>query len=255
MPNGKCSRKFRKISESNFLPRGNRHFPNCGNRFIRKFGRNIGNAGAIFYATQREGGDLAALATLKAELIAEQQKALENRRDEACKELRTTRDGLYRDLLDHQRETRHGLHERQDAGLENTGFFELVKDGRPGMDLTATFRDASEATLTPRDSHLAWANDDAFEGSAKEDNAGIKSGANIAAGLVEGVGFALLSFLDGASGGNTGSKPAPKPLHREADAPETNPLDAVIADARKRQQHELDQADEEWRKRQRSYGE
>jgi hypothetical protein len=59
------------------------------------------------------------LAKVKSQLIADQKAVLELRRDAACKELRESRDERYRELLDHQQETRAELRWRQEAGLDN----------------------------------------------------------------------------------------------------------------------------------------
>jgi hypothetical protein len=70
------------------------------------------------------------LAKVKSQLIADQKAVLEPRRDVACKELRESRDERYRELLDHQQETRAELRWRQEAGLDNALFFMSSESAR-----------------------------------------------------------------------------------------------------------------------------
>jgi Relaxase/Mobilisation nuclease domain len=208
-----------------------------------------------FYALQWEGTDGEVLAALKAGIVAEQTKSLEMRRDEACAELRQTRDAEYRELLDGQRDARLNLRERQEAGFDNSLFLERIGDGRD-RDITKEFGEAGDAATAPMGFFQPWEmEDDAFTGSPKAEGAGAKSAGDIGTGLAEGLGFGLISFLEGIAGGPVGPKPEAKPRRAEPEHPEPSPFDAIIKETRQREQQEKEAADEEWRKRQRSYGE
>jgi hypothetical protein len=201
-----------------------------------------------FYAAQRDGGDVAALANLKAELIADQKAVLDARRDEACAELRETRNGLYRELLDDQRDIRHGLRGRQEAGFDNTLFLQLAEDRNAGKDMARDFDDAAVATTAHQDEERNVPA--AFSGTSRGESAGAKSGADMGEGVATGLGFGFLSILESIADGFIGAKPDPRPPPREPEPPDRYPFEAVIDDARKRQEREREDADAEWRKRQ-----
>lgn len=209
---------------------------------------------ADYYEQLNGGAEPTELAEAKQLLIAEQKTALEARRDEACKALRETRDERYQTLLDEQREARHGLHARQAAGLDNTAFLLLAEEGRLHAD-KLDFSEVAAETTVPRE-QPEQQEEAAPTGSSRSDRAGMKSGADIAAGIGTGLGFVAISFLDGITEGFLGGKPAPKPRYIEVSPPKPDPFDDVIAAARERERAERCQADEEEaRKRQRSYGE
>jgi hypothetical protein len=203
---------------------------------------------AEFYAAEREGGDATALATLKAELIAEQKTVLETRRDEACAELRETRNGVYRELLDDQREIRLALRGRQEAGFDNALFLQQVEDRNAGKDVTRDFADAANVATARQNEEQDVTT--AFTGGPRRQSAGMKSGADIGGGIATGLGFGLLGFLDSIGDAFTGSTPAPQPRQREPEPSGPDPFEAVIDEARNREQRERDDADAEWRKRQ-----
>jgi hypothetical protein len=244
-----------------FFGEGKLAFNELRNSTYREIRKEFRERWSDYYAAEKNGGDGVDLAAMKAEIVAEQKTALEERRDAACAELRKSRDGQYRELLDDQREIRLGLHSRQEAGLENALFLDLARDGNAGRDIATTFREAADETLMPRDGDSGWEMDaSAYEAPPRHENAGMKSGANIGANIGEGLGFGLIAFLDSIADGFIGAKPAPKPRQREPEHSGPNPFDAAADEAHKRQQQEeqnkQEEADREWRKRQRSgYGE
>lgn len=205
-----------------------------------------------YYATEKAGADAEALKGLKAELVADQKAVLEERRDEACAELRETRNGLYRELLDEQRDARHGLRERQELQLDNSLFFSALADKRFQQEAQAQFHEAAEEST--RAVGYSWqANAWAPSYAAKENHAGIKSGTDIAGNVATGLGFGLLllaaDFFDSGE-----SKPEPKPQAPEPDPPRSL-FDAAFEESRQRQQAEREEADSEWYRKQRSAGE
>jgi hypothetical protein len=212
-----------------------------------------------YYAAIRYGGDGDTIALMKAELLADQKAALEERRDEACKELREARDGLYKQLLLDQQTARHDLHDRQNAGLDSTVFLELERDARSGVkDISAEFRQtATEITSAPREGAAASlsAENPAFGGQSGRDYPGMKSGGDIGADFTGGIGFGLISLLESVADGIMGAKPPPKPRRAEPERSGPNPFDALAQEARQRRERDQEEGDSEWRKRQRTYGE
>jgi hypothetical protein len=208
---------------------------------------------ADFYADQKKGGSSEALAHAKAELLAEQKAMLDGRRDEACKELRKERDGFYRELLGDQRDIRHQMRWRQEAGLENAVFLQLIGERDPGKDRQRpAFDDAANETVAQQNEERSWALP-AMAGPERRPR-GTKSAVEASTSIATGLGFGLLSIFGSIADGLIGSKPElkqrePEPI-RQADL-----FDVAADDARKREQHEREDAESEWRKRQRSYGE
>lgn len=240
-----------------FFADGKSAFSELRHSIYREIREEFRERWSDFYTAERNGGDEAALAAMKAEIVAEQKAVLEERRDEACKDLRETRNGLYRELLDDQREIRLGLHARQEAGFDNALFLELVKDRNAGTDMTSAFREAAEETTVRQDERGALGTDaDAFTGRPRHDRAGMRSGADIGADIGVGIGFGLLSLIGSLGDGLIAGKPDPRPRQVEPEPQGPDPFDAAFDEARKRQQSEQEEADNEWRRRQRSlYGE
>lgn len=74
---------------------------------------------------------------------------LEPRRDEACQELRESRDARYRELLDNQRELRTQLRWSQEAGLDNMPLLRSLQERDSTQDISAAFREAAEVITRP----------------------------------------------------------------------------------------------------------
>jgi hypothetical protein len=249
----KSLRDIQRDERIDFFADGKSAFSELRKSIYREIREEFRDRWSDYYSDLREGGNDAALRAQKAEIIAEQKIALEDRRDAACAELRKTRDGAYQELLDNQREIRHGLHERQEAGLDSTQFLGLVKEKDAGRNLPEAFREAGRAMLMPQDGNAGWEIDpSAFSGHPKEENPGMKSPVDVGARIAEGIGFGVLSIFESLADGIIGSTPAPPPRRHEPDVPRESPFDAIIDETRKRQQHEREEADAEWRKRQRN---
>lgn len=247
-------KEIQQDERKGFFAEGKSAFSELRRSIYREIREEFRERWSEFYTAQRNGGDDVALAAMKAEIVAEQTAQLEERRDEACKELRETRNDLYRELLDDQREIRLGLHARQEAGLDNALFLELVKDRHAGTDMTAAFGEAAEETTIRQDGGRAWGADAAaFAGRPRRDRAGMKSGVDIGANVGLGLGFGLLSLIGSLGDGLIPAKPDPRPRKVEPEPPDPDPFDAAFEEARKRQESEQQEADREWRRRQRSF--
>jgi Relaxase/Mobilisation nuclease domain len=253
----KILKDIQRDERIDFFAAGKSEFSELRNSIYREIREEFRERWNDHYSDQREGGNETALRAQKAEIIAEQRMALDERRDVACAELRKTRDGLYRELLDDQQEIRFGLTRRQETGLDSMQFLEGVKEREAVRDTAEAFREAGRATLMPRDGNAGWEIDpSAFNGQPGQENPGMKSAVDIGTRIGEGIGFGVLSIFESLADGIIGSTPAsPQPRRHEPETPREGPFDAVIDDARKRQQFEREEADAEWRKRQRNpYG-
>jgi hypothetical protein len=199
---------------------------------------------ADFYAAQHEGGDPDRLAALKAELVADQKALLDARRDEACAELRESRDERYRELLDRQRGIRADLRTRQEAGLDNGTFLQQMRDGDAGMGMTAAFQDGADEATNPgrkdasevgRGADDAEPDSDDVKGAPRHANDGMRLRVFPAGAVVGNLLNIVINF---------GESPEPRPKQ--------NTKNIFTAAAEQAKQHEKEAADEDWRKRQRS---
>ena len=250
----KMLKEIQRRERQGFFAEGKLAFSELRRGIHREVREEFRERWADLYASQKKGGDDVALATTKAELIAEQKAVLEARRDEACEELRQSRDKLYRGLLDDQQDIRHSLRARQEAGLDNGHFLQLIESRDQHKPMMEIFGEAKEH-LTAREEGER-ADPTAFTGSPRHERAGMKSGTDIGASLATGLGFGLLSLFGGIADGLVAAKPDPKPRWRASEPVGPTLFDVAAEDARKRQQQpEPSRDEEEWRKRQRSYGE
>lgn len=238
-----------------FFANGKSEFKELRNSIYREVREEFRDRWAELYAAQKDGADPEALTAVKAELVADQKAALELRRDEVCKELRESRDGLYRELLDEQRDIRAGLHARQEAGLESTIFIQLVEDRHANQDIAAEFVETGNALVAGRENDERAFSPVDFPGWQRHERTGLKSGTDIAANVGQGLGFGAISLFESLCDGFVGSKPDLKKRRQEPAPDGPNPFEAVIDETRKRQQREQEiEADEERRKKERSYG-
>lgn len=211
-----------------------------------------------YYDFVRAGVEKEPLAEMKAQLLRDQNAVLEARRDEACQALLESRKELYKHLLENQQLARHELHDRQNEGLDSTVFLELERERRntpPERDISAGFRAAAAEVASDRQDRGVVENpgEHAAKTWTDRESPGLKSTEDIGANLAGGIGFGIISLLESIADGIMGAKPAPKPRQMEPEREKPNPFDAVIEQARERQRNEQEEADREWRKRQRSY--
>jgi hypothetical protein len=252
----KILKENQRADRKEFFAEGKIEFSELRKSIYRDVREEFRSRWSDYYAAIRFGGDGDTIALMKAELLADQKAVLEARRDEACKALRESRDGLYKQLLLDQQTARHDLHDRQDSGLDSTVFLELERGGKSGAkDITADFRQvAAEVTSARHDPDEASSPDTpAFGGRPGREYPGMKSGADIGANLAGGIGFGVISLLESVADGIMGAKALPKP--RRAAPERADPFDAVMEEGKRRREREQEEGDSEWRKRQeRSYG-
>ena len=191
------------------------------------------------YAEKRTGLNADAFAARKAELAAEQKATLATRRDEACQNLRASRDTVYRDLLDHQNDTRLILRERLADGLDNQAFFEQLRNDR--VSPAGSFSEAASEVTKRRQDPVEEEHPRSAPAPRRD----------VGDDLTGALGGGLLSIGESLFASFIAAKPVqrtPEELREARDL-----FEAGAKAAADRQRHERDDADEEWRKRQRSF--
>jgi hypothetical protein len=245
-------KELQREERMSFFAEGKMEFSELRRSVYREVREEFRERWGNYYSALEGGADQATLASLKSDLVADQKVEIEARRDDACEKLRASREGRYHQLLDGQRELRDGLRARQETGLDNTLFFELIEDGRMRADGRG-FRDVSSELTAPEAPERAQPPAATFTHRSERNGSNTKRGANTGGDLGIGLGLGVLFFFGALADGFLGTKPDPAPKRGEEQAPD--PFDDVIAEARQRQQAEQEEADREWRKRQRSDGE
>lgn len=227
-----------------FFARGKSEFSQLRLSIYREIREEFRPRWADFYAAQRDGADPEILAGLKAELVAEQKAVLEGRRDQACGELRQSRDLRYCALLDDQHDIRAVLRDRQGEGLDNAHFLEELAD-RSFMRTSAEgFHEVGNEVTKP-----------AYRVGAppRDDGANTISGGGGEVDVGDRVGGGLISFVDSLFYDliNLGSaRPARAP---QTDSTGRSLIEIAAEEACKRQQqHEREEEDAERRRRQRT---
>jgi Relaxase/Mobilisation nuclease domain len=132
-----------------FFAEGRTEFKELRASIYREVREQFRGRWAEYYEAERNGTDPEALAALKKQIAADQKAVLEPLRDEACKELRASRDERYRELLDDQRELRAYLRGRQDVGLDNMPLLSSLAERDTTQDISEAFREAAEFTTRP----------------------------------------------------------------------------------------------------------
>jgi hypothetical protein len=245
-------KEFQRDERMEFFAQGKSEFSALRNSIYREVREEFRERWADFYEMRRNGADAESLATARAQLVADQKAVLEPRRDEACKELRETRDIRYRELLDHQKDMRAELRWRQDAGLDAAPFLnELEERKQAGQEIRTEFREAGRELVTRDPGANFEANTrDADEYYDAPVNSGHDANINIGGRIGHGfMAFADALFTDLT---NLGSAP-PKPMSAEDRADMFR--EATENTLKQHQQLVREEEDESWRQRQRVHGE
>jgi hypothetical protein len=144
----KILKEIQRDERAAFFAQGKEEFSALRNSIYREVREEFREQWADFYVMQKNGVDAEFLATAKAQLVADQKSVLEPRRDEACQELRESRDIRYRELLDDQKEMRAELRWRRDAGLDATPFLNEMEERRQaGQEIRTEFRETGRELL------------------------------------------------------------------------------------------------------------
>ena len=246
----KALKEMQKRERTDFFAEGKTAFSELRRTVNAEVREEFRERWADFYAAGNNGADAATQAEAKARLVAEQKTVLEERRDAACKELRESRDGAYRDLLADQREARAGLRGRQEVGFDNRHFLERAEENAAGKYWTPPFREAA-TEATGRSSNERGAGEEAFAGSQRHETSRMKSGPDIGASVATGLGFGFLSFFESIADGMVGSEQAPRPRQPEPETTRLNLFDHAAEEARQKaaRDKELEEKryyDEQW---------
>jgi Relaxase/Mobilisation nuclease domain len=247
-------KEIQKLERQTFFASGKSEFKELRNSIYREVKEEFRDRWSDYYEQRKDGGDVEALAAMKAELVAEQKALLEQRRDEACKELRLSRDGIYRDLLDGQRDNRAGLRARQEAGLDNTLFLERMQRGRDGgfsRDVAAEFREAAEVATSRRNVRERTEETATRETRPAGSRAGMKSGTDIGARMGETVGMGLISLFESVADGVMGATKEPDKRQPEPGPQESKPV-ASNDNVPKAVERSRQDDEDDWYRRQRS---
>jgi hypothetical protein len=247
----KILKELQKDERLSFFSTGKSEFSDLRKSIYREVREEFRDRWGDFYSAKQNGADVA---DLKAELLAEQKAILEERRDEACKELRETRNGIYRELLDDQRDIRVGLSWRQEAGFENSLFLKQVESRNAPRDMPATFRDAAQEVTGRREGNEWNAPPTHDSGPLPRDGSGMKSGINIGAGIGESIGFSAISFFESIADGFVSARPEPRRQPPERAPSNADPFRAAAEETQKQQQQrDKENADrDDWYRKQRS---
>jgi hypothetical protein len=190
-------KEIQRTERTNFFTNGKLEFSQLRLSIYHEVRDEFRGRWADYYAAEKGGADPDTLATLKTQLVADQKAVLEPRRDEACKALRASRDGQYRELLDNQRELRTHLHWCQDAGLDNLPMLRSLREPDATQDISVAFREAAEETT-----RHAGDESGARTVAARDDDSSARGGDGTVVDLGLGAAKAfdsLLSIFEGAT--------------------------------------------------------
>lgn len=236
------------MNASNFFAQGKSAFNELRNSIYREIREEFRERWADYYAAKKNGADPESLAARKAGIIAEQKALLDERRDEACQELRASRDERYRGLLDDQREARAELRWRQEAGLDNAPFLNELGERGTEKELSASFREAAHEVTAADQRSDAFGR--AWDG---RDDAETTSGPDDAAGMRNNFGHGLTSFFSSLAFDliNLGTGRVPGPPRTDSSG--RSFVEIAAEEAGKQRDHrDREEEDERWRARQRS---
>jgi MobA/VirD2-like, nuclease domain len=234
---------FQKEERIAFFAKGKSEFGELRTAIFREVREEFRERWNEYYELRRSGADHGALASMKAQLVADEKAVLEPRRDAACKELRESRDERYSEILDHQKEQRAELHWCQELGLDNAPFLSALEERRfAGNEIQLNFREAArEATASGKS-----AQDERSVGSVSGHGEFLNPAHE--AGLGKGAGrgaYAITNTLFMAFMGE-----APRPPMSAEDR-ETLFREAAENATKQHQQHARDEEDDRRRDRQR----
>jgi hypothetical protein len=242
----KILKDIQRVERQEFFAQGKSQLSELRTSIYREVREEFRPRWAEYYDARKTGGEPEDLSALKAKIIADQTLVLEPRRDAACNELRDARDVRYRGILDAQQEARTELHRRQEFGLDNAPFLTgLAQKNEVRRDLEDKFGAAAhEVTTSQPDNDVAKGKENSVEENDSRDAAyatGVSG--KVGRGFRAGAGSFLDSLffdLTTLGGGSTDPKPRSDAEILRAAADETS----------KRQQHDLENHDEDARARQ-----
>ncbi len=154
-----------------FFKEGKQAYRSARNQVFREVRHEFRGQWNAYYAAMRSGGDKASLAEMKLALVEAQNRALDERRQIACDQLREKRDHAYGAILAQQKFDRAELGLRQKQGLRTYPLMDVIyptSEPTPAPDRTAwrtetnpseristekAFHRAGQAAIDPADQH------------------------------------------------------------------------------------------------------
>jgi hypothetical protein len=248
----KILKEIQRTERIDFFAQGKSEFSALRNSIYREVREEFRERWADFYEMRRNGADTESLADAKAQLVADQKAVLEPRRDEACQELRESRDLRYRELLDTQQEMRAELRWRQDTGLDNAPFFNKLDERRlASQEIQSEFHETGRE-LAGREQPVSP--EAKTPASNRDDDAYVYSRGAVDITLGRGFGSSAMALADALFTDltNLGSaRPEPISAQERADMFR----EAAENTLKQQQQQAREEVDESGRQRQRAFGE
>ena len=142
----KILKQIQRDERDQFFADGKIQFTELRKSVSREIRHEFRERWADYYkaAKGRSEGNEPQLAHIKEKIMADQKAALKPRRDAACAELKKTRQLEKRELLDDQKAVRAEFAGRLEAGLDNAGYFNDLREKRSSQKQAAlAFREAS----------------------------------------------------------------------------------------------------------------
>ena len=244
-------KEFQRRERQDFFADGKSEFSRLRSSIYAEVREDFRERWADYYADRKAGDDPEQLAEVKAQLIIDQRETLASRRDLACAELRQSRDELYRELLDDQRQMRQELRGRQEEGWDNGRFFEALQAREDAVDPVALFRDAARETTVSergieRSAEPAFSDDVPANDNGYDD----RHGGSLSKEIGIRAGLGAMSFFEAAFRAITFTPAESRAHMNEVEAASA----AAAAATSQREQLEREAADEEWRRRQQARG-
>lgn len=121
---------YQKSQREQFFIEGKEAFRAVRKEVFREVREEFRPQWSAHYAAKRHGHDRATLAEMKIALVNAQNRAIDERRERACAELREQRDQAYEAILAQQRFDRAELGNRQQQGLRTYALMDVVYPAR-----------------------------------------------------------------------------------------------------------------------------
>jgi Relaxase/Mobilisation nuclease domain len=244
-------KEIQRAEREDHFAQGKFEFRELRNSIYREVREEFRGCWAEYYSGLRADRPPEEMGEFKRKIMAEQKGVLDKKRDEACRELRASRDIRYKGLLHEQEETRKEFLWRQEAGLDTAQYLQEIGERRSGTrEMRTNFREAAQeiAARPPNGGRDA---EPSYRGPATNGTEGhnSKPGRNSDIRLSFGVGSFFGTLL--ADLFNLGSAPHVP----ELDSDRQDQFEAAAEEALKQQQrdHEHERDDDERRQKHRSF--
>jgi hypothetical protein len=251
----KILKELQKVERIEFFAQGKIEFSELRTSIYREVREEFRDRWADYYKAEKNGteADRQIRANVKAQLIEDRKAVLEPRWDEACKELRASRDEGYREILGNQRDARAELRWHQEAGLDTAPFFNGLaerKDAR--AEVASGFHEAAIEVTAPQPVNEPHVREETF--APRSDEPAEEPSRDVDIDIGGRMGATAGSFLDALfTDLTTLGSARPVPISREERADAFR--EAAENSLKQHQHHGKEEDDARWRERQRVFGE